>query len=150
MNRQQSLKLAFAQDDSLRKKVLAQRAFEDDLDAQIEAALKRIELRTPGLDGPKWLAEEITDDAEHPVSSSTIYDMLGRRNGRRPAGEVIAEIYADEEFAAWWNTALGYEVPKKLCPLTLEQENALLRRALVEFGSIGEQKLKAIANGGAP
>lgn len=144
MTRQQSLKLAYAQDESSRKKALALQRWEHELDEQIEAALRRIELAMPGLDGRKWLAEETTDD-EKPVSVSTVYDWLSRRNGRRPPAEVIAAIYkADDQFAAWWNATLGYEAPKRHCPLTLEQENALLRLALEEFGGPGKLKLKEI------
>lgn len=154
MTRAQQAKRAYALDESLRKKVAVQKLWEDDLDEQIEAALKRIELRTPGLDGPKWLAEEITDDPAHPVSASTVYDMLGRRAGRRPCAEIIAALYrADAEFAAWWNTTLGYEVPQRHCPLSVEQQNALLRLKLKEFGAEGERKIAqvdAARSDGAP
>lgn len=145
MTRQQSLKLAYQLDESSRKKIAKQRAFEDELDEHLEFALKRIELGAPGLDSAKWLADEITDDPEHQVSPSTIYDMLGRRNGRRPCAEIVAAIYRrDEQFAAWWNTGLGYEVPARLCPLSLEQQNALLRLKLREFGPAGEKKIAEV------
>lgn len=145
MTRQQSLKLAYQLDESLRKKIAAQRAWEDQLDENIEGALKRVELRKPGLDGAKWLAEEITDDPEKPVSTTTVYDMLSRRNGRRPCAEIVAALYrADTDFAGWWNTTLGYEVPQRHCPLGLEQQNALLRLKLKEFGAEGERKIAQV------
>lgn len=146
MTRQQSLKLAYQLDESWRKKVLALQRWEEELDEQIAAALKRVELLTPGLDGHKWLAEESTDDLERIVSVGTVYDWLSRRNGRRPPAEVIAALYRiDDEFAAWWNATLGYDAPKRHCPLTLEQENALLRLKLKEFGPSGEKKLAEVA-----
>ena len=146
MARSEQLKLAYSLCESRRKKIAERRRFVEELDEQIEAALKRWELLLAGQDAHKVIADEVTDDEEHPVSITTVYDWLARRNGRRPPAEVISVLYeVDAIFAAWWNKRHGYTVPEKLTQLPWEQERALYRKALQEFGAAGETKLRTIA-----
>lgn len=147
MGHTEQLKLAYAQSESRRKKVAERRRFLDDLDEQLALARQRWELTLGGRDAHKVLAEEITDDEEHPVALTTVYDWFSRRNGRRVPDAVISFFYeTDVAFAAWWNERHGYTVPEKLVRLPWEQERALYRRALQEFGAAGEVKLRAITN----
>jgi len=122
-----------------------QNAFMRDLDEQLEAAFLRWEKTLDGKDFHKEAADLLTDDEQHPVSTTQVYDWMARRNGRRPPAELIALAYmVDDQFAAWWNQATGWDTPKRLALLPVERENELLRAALREFGAQGETKLQKI------
>ena len=145
MRRPEQLKLAVEQDELARQRRSDQRSKFATLDAQLEAALMRWERSLAGIDVHKHLADLLTDDEEHPVSVTQVYDWLSRRNNRRPPAELILEVCAaDDVFAAWWAETAGFEPPVRLIRVPLEQQLAALRRALLEFGTAGEQKLRAI------
>lgn len=139
------LKLAVEQDELARRRRVTQRARLENLDEQLAAALCRIEKTLGGVDVHKWLADELTDDEEHPVSVTQVYDWLARRNNRRPPAELCLVVCAaDDEFAAWWSATTGYEAPVRLVRVPPEQQIASLKKALMEFGAAGEKKLREL------
>jgi len=145
VRRPEQLKLAVEQDEMARQRRSVARAKHEELDAQLEAALARIEKALGGVDVHKWLADELTDDEEHPVSVTQVYDWLARRNNRRPPAElVLAVCEHDDEFAAWWCASTGFEAPVRLVRVPMERQVADLKRALLEFGSAGEKKLREL------
>lgn len=92
--------------------------------------------------GAKEVADRLGLDDE-----TLVYHWLGRRNGRRPPVELL-DVCLDLDGTDGLIGAVcrdRYETPQRLSPLSVEQQNVLLRRALAEFGAAGEQKLKAIA-----
>ena len=146
VGRPEQLKLAVEEAEILRRRRARRRAFMLELDDELAAAMARIEKLLNGQDVHKWIAEELTDDEQHPVSVTQVHDWLARRNGRRPPGELIAVVCeADETFNAWWERSGGYEAPKKITRLSWEDERKQYREALLEFGSAGEVKLRRIA-----
>lgn len=139
MGQPEQYKLAWTRDLERSERRDAQRAFIDGLDEQIGSAMKRWEASLPGLDAYKQMADELTDDAERPVSTTQVYDWLARRNGRRPPGELVFELFAgDDKFAAWWCERAGYEPPKKKIAVPVEEQVRALRSALQRFGEAGE------------
>lgn len=145
MNRPLQLKLAVEQDELARHRRGLQRALLAELDEQLTAALARIEKALDGQDVHKWLADELTDDDEHPVSVTQVYDWLARRNHRRPPAELCLVVCQhDDLFAAWWAATTGFEPPVRLVKVPLEKQVADLKRALLEFGSAGEKKLREL------
>lgn len=114
------------------------RAFLRDLDGQLTAALARIESTLQGQDVHKWLADELTDDEEHPVSVTQVYDWLSRRNGRRPPAELVHVVAEhDALFMAWWCESSGYERPSPISRLSPEEQVEEYRRQLRALGDVG-------------
>jgi hypothetical protein len=113
---------------------------QNELDSQIDGALRRIELRLSGQDVHKVLAEAIS------ASVTQVHDWIARRGNRRPPAELVHELcHLDEVFSAWWNETTGYEVPKKRPPVrTWQEERDLYRSRLRRFGEEGERALREI------
>ena len=100
--------------------------------------------------GAKEIADRLGLDDE-----TLVYHWLGRRGGRRPPVDML-DICLDLDDTDGLIAAVcrdRYRVPERLRLLSTEQENAALRRALSEFGTAGEVKLRAIGSAkpdGAP
>lgn len=91
--------------------------------------------------GAKEVADRLGLDDE-----TLVYHWLGRRQNRRPPVELL-DVCLDLDRSEGLMEAIcrdRYETPVRLSPLSMEQQNVLLRRALTEFGAAGEQKLKTI------
>lgn len=111
--------------------------------AEIDRELHRI-VETAGA---KEVADRLGLDDE-----TLIYHWLGRRGGRRPPVDLL-DVCLDLDDTDKLIGAIcrdRYRSPERIPRLTPEQEIAALRRALQEFGPVGEQKLRAIATGGTP
>lgn len=115
------------------------RLFADDLDEQIEHAMKRWEAVLDGVDPHKEIAERLG------VRTTVCYDWLARRDGRRPPACLIAILFeADEVFAGWWCDRLGYERPARRIEMPAEERLRLAVAALREFGAAGEDKIRRL------
>jgi hypothetical protein len=140
------MQLALTAEQQSRSAQTGQRRALLEIDAEREAALLRIEKWLPnGQDVHKWLAEQMTDDPEHPVSVSQVHDWIARRNGRRPPSDMDKIVCkADEKFNAYWNSSNDYEVPKRreLVPVEVKYERAL--KKLARLGEIGEQIIREL------
>ena len=93
--------------------------------------------------GSKLLADRLGMEDD-----TLIWHWLSGRGGRRLPWELV-DVCLDVDDTERLITAVvsdRYEVPERLRRLSPEQENALLRRALQEFGTAGEQKLRVIAS----
>lgn len=106
------------------------------------AAVERELARIVGIIGAKEIADRLGLEDE-----TLIHHWLGRRNGRRPPIELL-DVCLDLDTTDGLIAAIcrdRYETPERLNHLSLEAEVCLLRKALSEFGAVGEQKLRAIA-----
>lgn len=117
----------------------------DEIDANLAAALKRWEERLDGPDAHKELAERMTAEGdERPVSVTQVHDWFSRRGNRRPPVDAFDVLYdEDDELVAWWNVSHGRELPKRIA-LSWEQERALYRAKLAQFGDKGREVLAEI------
>lgn len=113
----------------------------------------KAELRASGIErelarvvayvGAKEIADMLGVEDE-----TLVHHWMGRRNGRRPPVELL-DCCLDLDPTDGLMEAIchdRYEVPARLQRLSIEQERAMLRKALLEFGAVGEQKLRAIAS----
>lgn len=104
-------------------------------------AIERELRRVVDQEGAKEVADRLGLDDE-----TLVYHWLGRRQNRRPPVELL-DVCLDLDRSEGLMEAIcrdRYETPQRLSPLSMEQQNVLLRRALTEFGAAGEQKLKTI------
>lgn len=114
---------------------------EVELDKRIAAGIGRWE-KERGVSFHRYAAEFLTSDKEHPVSENTIYDVLARRNGRRPWDCLIDILFEDdEEFNAWKNERAGFEAPRRKLPAGGEALAQALIEQLHEFGPRGEDAI---------
>lgn len=142
MHAPHQLRTAIEEAELRRVRQLKQRARNDDLDLQLRSALGRIEKGLDGVDVHKHLADLLTDDEEHPVSVTQVYDWLARRNNRRPPAELVLLICElDDAFAKWWCETAGFEAPIRRVLAPLEQQVEDLKHDLLDFGTAGEKKL---------
>jgi hypothetical protein len=143
--RPEQLKLAVAEEQERSEQARAQRVSMDELDEQIRLAMARWETRLGGVDAHKEMAELLSDDSQHPVCLTQVFDWLARRNGRRPPADLVRILCReDEPFNAWWNESGGYEAPKRKVALPPDEQIRRLRAALLQFGSAGEEKLRQV------
>lgn len=111
----------------------------NELDAAIDAALRRIEPRLHGQDVHKVMAQVLG------VSTTQVHDWIARRGYRRPPAELFDELLDDEVLFAWLAERHGYEAPRKKPPVrTAEQERELYRSALRRFGEEGQRALREV------
>lgn len=91
----------------------------------------------------RYAAERCTSDLEHPVSETTVYDWISRRNGRRPPACLIAICCEeDEQFNRWWNERNGYEQPRKLLPTSARELAEAYEQKFRELGDVGERMIR--------
>lgn len=117
---------------------------EHELDQRVLWAIDLWEQRTR-QSFHRYAAEKLTSDKEHPVAETTIYDMLARRNGRRPWWCLVELLFEEvPEFNAWANERNGWEEPKRKLVCNGDSLARAYEDKLREFGPNGE---RAIAEG---
>jgi len=129
------------------------RRWELEYDRRLAAAIARWEARR-GQSFHRYAAEYLTSDAEHPVSESTVYDWISRRNGRRPPACLDEILFADDDdFNAWKNEQAGFEAPRRKLPASGDALARAYEERLRAFGELGEKAIadaRATAGRGEP